>query len=288
MAVVNLIGFNTGIGATDPGCALGPYLLHKHHLDKLLTARGVKTRWLSHHSVKTSSSKQLFSMLGKSLFANLARDVQFSLRHGENFITIGGDHSSAIGTWSGALNYFQGNFGLIWIDAHMDSHSRQTSPSGALHGMPLACLLGHDDIPMISSTHHKLDPVRTCLIGVRSFEPEEQKLLSELGVTIFSMKAIQKQGLAAVLTQAVEIATDMQAPFGISLDLDAIDPYDAPGVGTPVIGGVNAIELLSALKKLPSTPIGLEIAEFNPAHDRNSLTQNLIVDIIQATWQQYA
>lgn len=215
----------------------------------------------------------------------LARRIDELVSRGRLPLVLGGDHSCAIGTWKGIARALapRGPLGLVWIDAHMDAHTPETTPSGMLHGMPLACLLGHGD-PRLTAIADgaRLDPRRVCLIGVRSFETGEAALLERLGVRAFLMHEVAQRGLSAVLAEALTIARDGAGGYGISLDLDALDPREAPGVGTPVPGGIRAFALRRALARLADDPAlaALEIAEYNPHHDRRGATARLIGGIV--------
>jgi arginase len=168
------------------------------------------------------------------------------------------------------------------MDAHMDAHTPQTTPSGMLHGMPLACLLGNGDPRLAARESSALDPRRVCLVGVRSFEGGEAALLERLGVRVFLMREVERRGLEKVMDEALAIARDGTGGFGISLDLDALDPRDAPGVGIAVPGGIRGIELSRALARLKQDPAlaAFEIAEYNPYRDRQRTTARLIGEIV--------
>lgn len=192
-------------------------------------------------------------------------------------IVLGGDHSVAFGTWSGVITSLeaQGQFGLLWIDAHMDAHTPITSGQGKwgghFHGMPLAHLLGHGDKALceIGSKKTKLKPKHVAMVGLRSYEPAEEALLRELGVTIFTMDDIAREGLPAVMKQALDIVSAAPKGWGISLDVDVFDPEDMPGVGTPEQNGIRTEEFLQCWSSLslPSRPKALEIVEYIPAKD---------------------
>jgi arginase len=207
---------------------------------------------------------------------------------GKRFITLGGDHSCAIGTWSGAATGLDvgADLGLIWFDAHMDSHTPQTTPSDNIHGMPLATLLGYGDptLTMLRRPTPKIKPEHLCLIGVRSFESDEQALLEGLKVRIFYMEEIEDRGIAVILREALSIATTNTAGFGVSFDLDALDPAEAPGVGTPEPKGLHIKPLMAALQAWKNHPLllGLEIAEFNPTLDVEGMTQGIIFELISS------
>ena len=226
----------------------------------------------------------------------LAARTEELVARGRIPVVLGGDHSCAVGTWKGiarGIGIARGAaaaaspeaptpLGLVWIDAHMDAHTAQTSISGKLHGMPLASLLGEGD-PRLTGVAGgaRLDPHRVCLVGVRSFETGEAALLRRLGVRVFFMHDIERRGLTEVLKEAVAIAADGGA-YGISLDLDAVDPRDAPGVGSPVAGGIRGPDLLRALARYGRGPglAGVEITEYNPERDRDGKTARLVVSTI--------
>ena len=166
-------------------------------------------------------------------------------------------------------------------------HVPHTSLSGNLHGMPLACLLGHGDKSLLSvAGAPALRPENVCLIGVRSFELSEAALLGRLGVRIFFMEEVKRRGLSAVMRDAQAIATSGTAAFGLTLDLDALDPEDAPGVGTPEQGGIRAHDLLPELIMLgqSSSLAAAEIVEYNPRRDRDGRTSWLVEAIARATF----
>jgi len=203
-------------------------------------------------------------------------------------VVVGGDHSCAVGTWSGVRAALppRDELGLIWVDAHMDSHVPDTSPSGALHGMPLACLLGRGPASLteLAGPGPKLSSQHVCLIGVRSFESGEKVLLERLGVRIFYMEEVRARGFDAVWREAVAHVKQGTAGYGISVDLDAIDPNDAPGVGTPEREGISGEDLIRALQTLHGDPklLAVEIAEYNPHLDRQRLTLRLLRRLICA------
>jgi arginase len=203
-------------------------------------------------------------------------------------VVVGGDHACAVGTWSGVRAGLAPHqaMGLIWVDAHMDSHVPATSPSGALHGMPLACLLGEgpDALIKLAGPAPKLQPQHVCLIGVRSFERGEQALLERVGVRIYFMDEVKARGFGGVWEEAVRYVTQRTAGYGVTIDLDAIDPRDAPGVGTPEGDGIAGEDLIAAVRQLHDDPrlLALEIAEYNPHEDRERLTLKLLRRLICA------
>ncbi len=216
----------------------------------------------------------------------LAELVFEQAKQGHRFCTIGGDHSCAIGTWSGAATAVDGDLGLIWVDAHMDAHTFETTPTKNIHGMPVAALLGHGhaNLTEILSKKHKLKPENLCLIGIRSFEAGEAALLKKLGVTIYTNNDVAKHGLEALLVRAYEQVTRHTKKFGFSIDLDGFDPEFAPGTGTPVKEGINAHDFCRIISRWANDPklLGFEIAEFNPHLEQDAITEKTMADIILA------
>ncbi len=212
------------------------------------------------------------------LCIRLADCVKQTLASGRFPLVVGGDHSCAIGTWSGVRAWLggQNSLGLIWIDAHMDCHTYATTPSGALNGMPLACLLGYGEKELtgIGAAEPKLRPEHVCLLGVRSFEQSEAALLQKLGVRVISMEEIHQRGMAEAMAEAVAVACNGTAGYGVSLDLDVLDPAEEPGVGSPAPDGLSCLHLTRALSQLRGDPalLAMEIVEYNPHHDRGLLT----------------
>jgi len=282
-----LIGYASGIAAGDIGCADGPLLLAQNNLVADLLAADVPTYWEAMLKPMQLPNKVL---VVKEICQRLGELTKILVAAKQKFIVLAGDHSCAIGTWGGTAVACaeQGPLGLIWIDAHMDSHTFETTESGNIHGMPLAALLGYGapELTQIMSAKPKLQPKNVSLIGVRSYERGEAALLETLGVRIYKMDEIAKRGINAVMSEAIKRAKHDTAGFGISLDLDGIDPIAAPGVGSPVINGLNATELCLALTELRHDKklLGLEIAEFNPHHDVDNKTQMLIKKILQSVF----
>jgi arginase len=281
---VRIVGVACGYGAPDPRCAEGPDALRRQGLVSRLQRAAVDAAWSA--TISKSPGEDPYIAVA-SVAGRLARSTEEIAARGRFPVVLGGDHSCAIGTWKGIARATsaRGPLGLIWIDAHMDAHTPATTPSGKLHGMPLACLLGQGD-PRLTAIagSARLDPRRVCLIGVRSFETGEAALLTRLGVRVFFMHEVRRRGLAAVMKEAVAIARGKDGCYGISLDLDAIDPRDAPGVGSPVPGGIRSRELWHALAACRRDPAlaALEIVEYNPYRDRRGATARLVEDAIEA------
>lgn len=283
---VQLVGVASGCGAPDTGCEAGADTLREMHLSARLRARGTRARWTP--VIRPPARETADSLAAvRSVCVRLARRVERIVGEGDLPIVVGGDHTCAIGTWKGVARALQqrGRVGLLWIDAHMDAHTPQTSESGMLHGMPVACLLGYG-YPALTSIADgvRLDPACVCLYGVRSFEEGEAALLERLGVRVFFMHEIVQRGVRETLSEAMAIVAGASGGFGITLDLDAIDPGDAPGVGTPAAGGMRAADLLSALalNGAHGNLVGIEIVEYNPYRDRQAATAGLVADALEA------
>lgn len=283
---VQLIGVASGCGASDSGCEAGADTLREMHLSARLRARGTRARWTPVIRPRARDDADTLRAV-RTICTRLARRVERVIREDDLPIVVGGDHTCAIGTWKGVAHAMQarGRVGLLWIDAHMDAHTPQTSESGMLHGMPVACLLGYG-YPELTAIAEgvRLDPQCVCLYGVRSFEAGEAELLERLGVRVFFMHEIARRGVHETLGEAMAIVQGASAGFGITLDLDAIDPFDAPGVGTPAAGGMRAADLLSGLARHGAHPnlVGIEIVEYNPYRDRQATTAGLVADALEA------
>ena len=282
---VEVIGAAWGLGGADPGCAEAPAILAP-----LLAARlaecgvparaGPMLRPLAVERRKQVAVAKLCGLLGSA--------VADAVRRGRLPCVLGGDHSCAGGTWSGVARTLraknEGALGLVWIDAHMDSHTPSTSHTGRLHGMPLAWLLGEDDDPLYGLASGVVDPGRVALIGVRSYEPEEAERLERLGVRVFMLAEIRERGLPAVFAEALAIATGAPGAFGISIDLDVVNPGEAPGVGTPVAGGLGAAELAAALRTVAGRAdlAALELVEYCPRLDADGCSARVAIDLLEA------
>lgn len=227
----------------------------------------------------------------ESYFTSLACEVHSALTHGNDEfpMVIGGDHSCAIGTWSGVSDFLsQQNqtLGLIWIDAHMDSHTPQTSMSGNIHGMPLATLLGYGyaEFVNILNSNPKLKPENVILIGIRSYEDAEEALLQKLGVKVYYNHDVSKLGFANVFNDAWQNLAARVDKIGLSIDVDGFDPHFTPGVGTTVPDGVDFNQFMLEYKKIDTSRlVAVEITEANPHLDEENKTFNCVVDIVRAT-----
>lgn len=193
---------------------------------------------------------------------------------------LGGDHSIAVGTVAAMAN--QEPMGLIWVDAHGDFNTPETSPSGNIHGMPLAALIGegHDALVNVGRSGMKIHPDNVVLIGQRDLDPAEKKRIKKAGITIFTMRDIDEQGISSIASKSMMKFAHLKR-FHLTLDMDALDPVEAPGVGTPVPGGISyreahlLMEILSDSGKLAS----MDLVEINPILDVGNKTAELAVEL---------
>jgi len=204
-------------------------------------------------------------------------------------LVIGGDHSIAIGTVAGLARFMRKKrqkLGMIWIDAHADMNTPDTSPSGNIHGMPLACLLGMGpaELADLVGFRPKVAAKNTVIVGLREVDMTERAHVRQSGVRIFTMRDIDERGLRAVMEEAIRAASDGAAGFHVSLDMDFVDPKDAPGVGTAVRGGATyreahlAMEMICDSRNMTS----IEVVEVNPVIDERNRTADLAVELIMS------
>jgi arginase len=217
----------------------------------------------------------------------LATQVEQMVDAGELPITIGGDHSIAIGSLAGVAKAFRKRderLGLIYFDAHADMNTPDTSPSGNIHGMPLAVLLGYGapELVNVGGFAPKFDPRLCAHIGARDLDPGERELIRRLGMRFFTMHEIDERGLAACMDDAMKIAGQGTGGYAVTFDVDALDPGDAPGSGTLVRGGLSYREAHLAMEKIAEDGgmRSLEVVEINTALDVNNRTAELGVELI--------
>jgi arginase len=278
---IELIGAAWGLGGADPGCADAPAVLVP-----MLAARLEQCRLpvLPGPMLRPQPGERRKQFAVSKLCGLLASAVADACRRGRLPCVLGGDHSCAGGTWTGVARTVQGNLGLLWIDAHMDSHTPGTSHTGRLHGMPLAWLLGEDDDPLYGLATGVLLPEHVCIVGVRSFEREEAERLERLRVRVFHFEEVVRRGLEAVLAEALGIVTAGTERFGVSIDLDVINPVEVPHVGTPVAGGLASDMLARELERIATHPAlaAVELVEYSPKLDRDGRSARVAVELLAA------
>ncbi len=269
------IGLASDIGGNLPGSRQGPLFL-KEYLPHLEWLGLIEPGALIEDKLGAiAKSNEQLAMLSRELAAQ-----------GRFFFSFGGDHSSAIGMWSGVAHALrkQGDLGLLWIDAHMDSHTFETTETGNIHGMPLAALMGYGEkkLTQISDLLPKCKPEHVALVGIRNYEKGEAELIEKLKVKTYFMEEVKERGIKEVMREALEVVSYNTAGYGISFDLDSIDPEYIKAVGTPVAGGIHPDEMLSffsTLKKNP--PLAFEFVEYNPSLDPKLETAKFIQSALE-------
>jgi arginase len=276
---VDIVGVPMDLGASRRGVDMGPsavrYAKLHDSLDRLGIASIVDRGNLAvpiRESADADEASAKFLTVITRVCADLARLVEEAVRAGGLPIVLGGDHSIAMGTLEGLTRAYGAPPGLVWIDAHADINSPASSPTGNVHGMPLHFAL--------SNGYAKAD--QTVQIGLRDVDPNEKRILRELGVKTFTMSDVDKLGMVHVMEQAREIAGAQGRPIHVSFDMDAIDPSEAPGTGTPVKGGLSYREAHLVMEMLhDSGQLGsIEMVEINPILDYRNQTASLAVGLI--------
>jgi arginase len=289
---IAIIGAPMDLGAGRRGVDMGPSALRLAGLNEKLTSLGYEVEDLGNVLVDQPESLPVGNPGARYLpqiaqtCKRLAEMVEQAADNGHVPVVLGGDHSIAIGTVSGMSRHFRKagkKLGLIWIDAHADMNTPATSPSGNVHGMPLACCigLGPRELTHIGGSAPQIEPDSVALVGLRSVDDVEGHSVRELGMHAFTMRDIDERGLRAVITEAIQIVTAGTAGFHLSFDMDAVDPREAPGVGTPVRGGITYREAHLAMELIGDSGLmtSLEIVEVNPVLDEANRTALLAVEL---------
>ncbi|OWZ84452.1 arginase [Natranaerobius trueperi] len=288
-----IIGVPMDLGQNRRGVDMGPSAIRYANLNKKLEEIGVESEDKGNIPV---SIPERNDMTGKTIkypeqiyeaCTLLAEQVADQAQEGSIPIVLGGDHSIAMGSIAG-MKKAKGEMGVIWIDAHSDLNTFETSPSGNIHGMPLAFSMGcgESNLKDCLEKGQKVKPENTVLIGTREIDPGERELIENTGVKVFTMYDLDKLGMNRVMEEALAIVTSGTDGVHVSLDMDSLDPMEAPGVGTPVKGGINyreahlAMELLAEKKCLSS----IEVVEVNPILDHRNSTANLAVELIASAF----
>jgi len=292
---ISIIGAPMDLGAGRRGVDMGPSALRLAGLNDKLASLGYEVQDLGNVKVEQPETAPVGPVEARYLpqiaqtCERLAELVEKAADEGSAPLVLGGDHSVAMGTVSGMARHFrkaQLKMGLLWIDAHADMNTPATSPSGNVHGMPLACLigLGPNELTHIGGYAPAVEPGSVALIGLRSVDDVERFNVRGAGVHPFTMRDIDELGMVAVIKEAVNIVTAGTAGFHLSLDMDAIDPREAPGVGTPVRGGITYREAHLAMELICDSGgmMSMEIVEVNPVLDEANRTALLAVELVMS------
>ncbi|MEK3955274.1 arginase [Psychrobacillus psychrotolerans] len=285
---ISIIGVPMDLGQNRRGVDMGPSAIRYAGVVERLQELGHSVDDVGDIAIgrrETSQNTKLRNLeevvAANTILANRVHDI---IGEGNFPIVLGGDHSIAIGTLAGLADRYE-NLGVIWYDAHADLNTAETSPTGNIHGMPLAVSigLGHEELVNIRDFAPKIKPENVVIIGARSVDPGERELIKEKGIKVFSMHEIDKLGMSEVMTQAIQYFVDRKVDgVHLSLDLDGLDPLYTPGVGTPVAGGISyreshlAMEMLYASNMITSA----EFVEVNPILDEKNKTADVAVGLM--------
>ena len=288
-----IIGAPLDLGSDRRGVDMGPSALRVAGLNKRLSALGYEVEDLGNVAVEQQESVPEGPRHAKYLphiaqvCEKIGDVVTQAAVEGKAPLVLGGDHSIAVGSVGGMARFFRKKrqkIGLIWIDAHADMNTPQTSPSGNVHGMPLACLIGSGppELTKMYGFSPKVDAKNVALVGIRDVDILERPYVREAGVSVFTMRDIDEKGMRHVIEQAIEVAMRGTVGFHLSLDMDFLDPQYAPGVGTPVSGGSTYREAHLAMEMIADSAqmVSMEVVEVNPVIDEVNRTANLAVELI--------
>lgn len=288
---VSLIGVPLGWGASRFGVQHGPSALRQTRILSHIQELGYEVQDLGDIPVprqaKASDGTMKYAGEILQVCEALCLKVSQSLQEGSLPVVLGGDHSLAMGSVSGTSKFCsqkRKSIGLLWVDAHGDINTPATTPSGNIHGMPVAHLLGLGDAAFarIGGFSPKVLPQNTCLIGIRDLDPGERKIIKEQGVHVFTMKDIDLHGAAKVFEKALTLAADGTAGVHLSFDIDAVDPSYAMGTGTPKEGGLTIREAHLFMELLADSGkcLGMDMTEVNPKMDVKNQTAQLAGELI--------
>lgn len=292
-STIAIIGAPLDLGAGRRGVDMGPSAMRVANLNAKLSSLDYKVEDLGNIAVEQQESSPAGPRRARYLpqitevCTRLAAVVERAADAGRFPLVLGGDHSVAVGTISGMGRHYhkrRKSLGLIWIDAHADMNTPATSPTGNVHGMPLACAIGRGpkSLTHLYGYAPKVDPKNVALVGLRNVDLSERSNVRRSGVRALTMRDIDERGFRSVMEEAVQVAAAGTGGIHLSLDMDAVDPALAPGVGTPVRGGITyreahlAMEIICDSGRLAS----MEVVEVNPVIDEGNRTALLAVELI--------
>jgi arginase len=295
MANIEIIGVPLDLGADRRGVDMGPSAIRYAGLSEKLRQLGHKVEDKENidtpiaEAIKVEHSKAKYLSEVRKVCFRLSKSVSGTLKAGNMPIVLGGDHSIAIGTlagvYEGTKESKESAFGVIWLDAHGDFNTPDITPSGNIHGMSLALSAGQGGkwLPSPPWPKRAVDPTRIVIVGARQLDVPERSNLKKMGVHVFSMADIDRSGMQSVMNEAILLASnDGREKIHVSLDMDIVDPQDAPGVGTPVRGGVTYREAHLAMEMIWEARVmrSLEVVEVNPILDQQNATAELAVELV--------
>jgi arginase len=290
---VRIIGVPMDLGQSRRGVDMGPSALRVAGLQARLKQLGHQVEDIGNIPVKQPEEMPVGEKRAKYMAEiaetckDLAEIVQKCLEEDFVPLVLGGDHSIAAGAVTGVAAHFRKakkQIGYIWLDAHGDMNTPESSPSGNVHGMPLAAVMGYGAPELVDllGFKPKVEPQNIVLVGVRDLDIQERRLVKKSGVRVFTMRDIDERGMREVMADALKYATDDTDGISVSLDMDFVDPSDAPGVGTPVRGGVTYREAHLAMEMIADSDAmaSMEVVEINPVIDEHNRTALLGVELI--------
>ena len=292
---IAVIGAPLDLGQDRRGVDMGPSALRVANLNRRVASLGYEVEDLGNVPVEQAEAlpegpeRARYLPQIAATCIRLAEEVGRALAASRVPLVLGGDHSVAVGTMAGVSRHFREagqRIGLVWLDAHADMNTPESSPSGNVHGMPLACCvgIGPRELTDIYDYRPKVDPRNTVIVGLRDVDALEKPHVRESGVRAFTMRDIDERGMRAVMGDAIRAASGGTAGFHVSLDMDFVDPKDAPGVGTPVRGGVTYREAHLAMEMICDCGhmVSLEVVEVNPVIDEANRTADLAVEMVMS------
>jgi arginase len=290
---VRIIGVPMDLGQSRRGVDMGPSALRGAGLQTSIKKLGLQVEDIGNLSVKQPEEMPVGEKRAKYMqeiaetCADVAAAAEKALSEGFLPLVLGGDHSIAAGVAAGVANHFRKEkkqIGYLWLDAHGDMNTPETSPSGNVHGMPLAAIMGYGAPELVDllGFKPKAEPGNIVIVGARDLDAQERKIVKKSGIHVFTMRDIDERGMREVMSDALKYAMDDTAGIAVSLDMDFVDPSDAPGVGTPVRGGVTYREAHLAMEMIADTEsmVSLEVVEINPILDEHNRTALLGVELV--------
>jgi arginase len=292
---IAIIGAPLDLGAGRRGVDMGPSAVRVANLNARLASLGYAVEDHGNVPVEQAEAAPEGHPRAKYLpqiaatCQRLALQVAETLSGGGVPLVLGGDHSVAVGTVSGVSHFFrerQQRVGLIWLDAHADINTPDSSPSGNVHGMPLACIVGEGpaELTELFGYKPKVAPGNVVIVGLRDVDQTEKPHVRQFGVHAFTMRDIDERGMRSVMEEAIALASAGTEGFHVSLDMDFVDPTDAPGVGTPVRGGATYREAHLAMEMICDSRrmVSMEVVEVNPVIDESNRTADLAVELVMS------
>ncbi len=295
--IVHVLGVPMDLGSGRRGVDMGPSAIRIAGVEKSLRELGHEVVDEGDIAIKNMEELKVGDVRARYL-AEITRAATVVCRKVDQIMTkghfpliLGGDHSIAVGTVSGiaaVCRRRKKKLGLLWVDAHGDINTPESSPSGNIHGMPVASLLGHgpDKLTGIGGKFAKVDPANIALVGIRSLDDGEKHRLKATGVQVHTMSDIDRHGIHRVMKKALARVTDGTDYVHVSFDLDAVDPTVAPGVGTPVKGGLDYREAHLIMELLHDSGVmtSLELVEVNPILDQGNASAAFAVELVQSAF----